>query len=265
MHPALNGRIRGNRRLGLAAMLLLPLLLLACDDESVDDELIRSSPTPDGQEVEAASGQDPTATATSPPEPTATPNADGVYIVPCGDIHVPLDKLHRLEEDCEPEGLVPLTETYAYGPQSVVEQVLPDLLRLLEAAQVAGHRIVVVSSYRSFETQRDAFQYHVDTYGLDQASRVSARAGHSEHQLGTTVDFSSAAVGYELVEAFGSTPEGRWLAEHAHEHGFVLSYPEGLEEVTGYAYEPWHFRWVGRELAAEVRESGLTLGQFLLR
>ena len=257
-------------RLLIPATLLLALLLVACEGQpGVIDELVARSPTPDDPAAEAASSEDPSpvaATATpSPAPPTATPNADGVYIVPCGDIHVPLDKLHRLEEDCAPEGLVAISEAYAHGLQEVVEETLPDLLALLEAAAAEGHRLAVVSSYRSFETQRNTYQYHVDTLGQEEASRVSARAGHSEHQLGTTVDFSSAAVAYELVEAFGGTPEGRWLADHAHEYGFVLSYPEGMEEVTGYVYEPWHFRWVGREMAAEVRASGLTLGQFLLR
>lgn len=261
----------GTKPLFLVVALLLPLALVACGDDGdgVDDELVRRSPaagetppgttsTPPGQAVAAS-------TATTTPAPTATPNADGVYIVACHDFHVPLDKVHRLDEDCAPNALVSVPDEYSYGAQEVVEGVLPDLLALLEAASEAGHLVAVVSSYRSYETQRNTFEYHVNEYGLDQALRVSARPGHSEHQLGTTVDFSSTAVGYELVEAFGITPEGLWLAQHAHEYGFILSYPEGKEVVTGYAYEPWHFRWVGRELAAEVRASGLTLGQFLLR
>jgi D-alanyl-D-alanine carboxypeptidase len=259
------------------ALLLLPALLAACGEgrQEVESTVVARSPVPGEQTpapmasteasdpdgaVVAASSADPV-----PVSPTPTPNADGVYIVACGDIHVPLDKLHRLEEDCEPAGLVELSGDYAFDQQRVTEAVLPDLLALLGAAAAEGHRLAVVSSYRSFETQRNTYQYHVDTYGPEQASRVSARPGHSEHQLGTTVDFSSASVGHELVEAFGATPEGRWLADHAHDYGFILSYPEGMEDVTGYSYEPWHFRWVGRETAAEVRASGLTLGQFLLR
>ncbi len=265
-------RTLGTKSLLFVAVLWLPLAAVACGDggERVDEELVRRSPaageTPPGTTPTAA-GQAVAAStaAATPAPPTATPNADGVYIVACHDYYVPLDKVHRLEEDCAPNALVSLPDEYAYGPQEVVEGILPDLLALLEAASEAGHLVAVVSSYRSYETQRNTFEYHVNEYGLDQALRVSARPGHSEHQLGTTVDFSSTAVSYELVEAFGSTPEGRWLAEHAHEYGFILSYPEGKEVVTGYAYEPWHFRWVGRELAAEVRASGLTLGQFLLR
>ena len=263
----------------LALALLLGFALAACGDGngSVDDELVRRSPaagespgaasTAVPPEEATAAGAATTASSTSatPAPPTATPNADGVYILPCGDFLVPLDKVHRLDESCEPEALVPIPEAYAYGPQEVVEAILPDLLALLEAASEAGHVVAVVSSYRSYETQRNTFEYHVNEFGLQEAVRVSARPGHSEHQLGTTVDFSSTAVGYELVEEFGGTPEGRWLAENAHEYGFILSYPEGKEVVTGYVYEPWHFRWVGREVAAEVRASGLTLGQFLLR
>ncbi len=257
-------------RLIALPVLLLPLLLIACgNDAAVEGVLVARSPTPgeagaEASPADAASSPTPTPTPSPTPE-TATPNADGVFIVPCGDIEAPLDKLHRLEADCEPAGLVAIPEAYAHGLQRVTGATLPDLLALLEAASAERRRLAVVSSYRSFETQRATFQYHVDELGLEQASRVSARPGHSEHQLGTTVDFSSGAVGFELVEAFGETPEGRWLAEHAHEFGFIMSYPQGQEQVTGYSYEPWHFRWVGRELAAQARASGLTLGQFLLR
>ncbi len=258
-----------SRPLALAAFLLPLVLVVACgDDQDVDDRLVpRASERGDtrGEETAVVSATAAGAPTPSPAPPTATPNAEGIYVVPCGDIHVPLDKLHRLVDGCEPDNLAAVPGAYADGLQQVIEPVLPDLLAMLEAAAAEGHRLVVVSSYRSYETQRNTFQYHVDTYGLQEASRVSARAGHSEHQLGTTVDFSSAAVGYALAEAFGSTPEGRWLAGRAHEFGFVLSYPDRLEEVTGYVYEPWHFRWVGRELAAEVRARGLTIGEFLLR
>ena len=257
--------------LAVTLALLLPLALVACGDGNgdVDDELVRRSPvageSPAATSTAVPPGEAAATVASTPAPPTATPNADGVYIVACGDFLVPLDKVHRLDGNCEPDSLVPIPDAYAYGSQEVVEAILPDLLAMLEAASEAGHLLAIVSSYRSYETQRNTFEYHVNEYGLQEALRVSARPGHSEHQLGTTVDFSSTAVGYELVEEFGNTPEGRWLAENAHEYGFILSYPAGKEAVTGYAYEPWHYRWVGRDLAAEVRASGLTLGQFLLR
>lgn len=244
-----------------AASLALLLLAACAGEEGATSELI---PPP------SATATTPATTATPEPAtataaPTATPDGDGVFVVACGDPLVPLDKRHRLEADCAPADLRPVPEAFAWGPQSVVAAALGPLVEMLENAAAAGHRIVVLSAYRSYEVQQGAFRSHVESLGLEQAERVSARPGHSEHQLGTTVDFASAAVGYQLVQAFGDTPEGRWLAERAHEYGFALSYPRGAEAVTGYQYEPWHFRWLGRETAAELRASGLTITEFLRR
>ena len=100
--------------------------------------------------------------------------------------------------------------------------------------------------------------------GEEEAARVSAKPGHSEHQLGTTIDFTTPRVDYDLVESFGATPEGQWLAQNAGRFGFVMSYPQDKEQVTGYAYEPWHFRYVGVDVAAAVAESRLTLYEYLL-
>lgn len=253
----------GRTRAAWLAGALALILLAACSgDDGASSELI---PLETAAAPSAAATPSPGATTATAAAATPLPDDGTVIVVACGDPLVPLDKRHRLEDDCVPGDLRPVPDAYAWGPQSVVGDALGPLTELLAAAADAGHRIVVVSAYRDYETQRGAFRYHVDAFGLEEAERVSARPGHSEHQLGTTVDFSSAAVGHELVEAFGETPEGRWLAERAHEYGFVLSYPRGAEAVTGYRYEPWHFRWVGRGQAAAARASGLTLTEFLRR
>jgi LAS superfamily LD-carboxypeptidase LdcB len=103
----------------------------------------------------------------------------------------------------------------------------------------------------------------MDTLGEDEARRVSAEPGHSEHQLGTTVDLTSADVGYGLVESFASAPAGEWLLANSHQYGFALSYPAGQEHVTGYAHEPWHYRYIGLDAADEWKASGLTLIEYL--
>lgn len=244
-----------------AASLALLLLAACASEEGATTELIPPPSATAPPSAVTATPEPGTATAA----PTAMPDGDGVFVVACGDPLVPLDKRHRLEADCTPADLRPVPETFAWGPQSVVAAALGPLVEMLEDAAAAGHRIVVLSAYRSYEVQQGAFRSHVERLGLEQAERVSARPGHSEHQLGTTVDFASAAVGYQLVQAFGDTPEGRWLTERAHEYGFALSYPRGAEAVTGYQYEPWHFRWLGRETAAELRASGLTITEFLRR
>jgi D-alanyl-D-alanine carboxypeptidase len=158
---------------------------------------------------------------------------------------------------------VPARAAYT-SSQRLEPRALAAFLAMADAAGEAGHQLVVRSSYRSYEEQEITFESHVLRRGLERASQVSARPGHSEHQLGTTADITNADVGYRLTREFGETGAGRWLAEHAWQYGFVLSYAEGAEAVTGYAYEPWHWRWVGVEAAAAVRESGLTLHEWLL-
>ncbi len=107
------------------------------------------------------------------------------------------------------------------------------------------------------------FNYKVEQHGLDHARRFSAEPGRSQHQLGTTFDISSARLGWRLDQSMGDSPEGRWLAQRATEFGFALSYPRDSESITGYAYEPWHFRFIGHQAADELAGSGLILEQYL--
>jgi len=119
------------------------------------------------------------------------------------------------------------------------------------------------SAYRSFRTQCLTFNYKVDQYGLEHAAQFSARPGRSEHQLGTAIDITSASLGWRLTQSMGDSPEGVWLVQNAYRFGFGLSYPPGYEHLTGYAYEPWHWRYIGRDAAVEMAASGLTLIEYL--
>jgi D-alanyl-D-alanine carboxypeptidase len=132
------------------------------------------------------------------------------------------------------------------------------------AKREAGLTLGIRSAFRSFETQCFTFNYMVETLGYDHASQYSARPGRSEHQLGTAVDVTAASVGWELTQDLATKKEGVWLASNAHRFGFALSYPEGYERLTGYGYEPWHFRYIGREAASEMAASGLTMIEYLL-
>lgn len=145
------------------------------------------------------------------------------------------------------------------------EEAARHLGGLFEDAEGAGVYLEVVSAYRSFDYQRQTFDHWVVTDGYDLAIRTSARAGHSEHQLGAAVDLRTR--GGEMawdVDDWGGTPEGAWVNDNAWRFGFVLSYPPGKEDVTCYAYEPWHYRYVGTELAEAVRSSGFSLREYLL-
>jgi D-alanyl-D-alanine carboxypeptidase len=136
--------------------------------------------------------------------------------------------------------------------------------------EAAGLQPQVISGYRSYAAQAIAWAKWNESHP-DTAAIVSAPPGHSEHQLGTTVDFGSPElpeiVGEEDIQFhtyFYKTSEGEWLLEHAHEYGFTLSYSREAFELTGLYYEPWHYRYVGRELATHLHDAGTTLTAYLL-
>jgi D-alanyl-D-alanine carboxypeptidase len=115
----------------------------------------------------------------------------------------------------------------------------------------SGAQLTVVSPYRSYNTQVSTYAGWVSRLGQAQADRQSARPGFSEHQTGLAVDIDTA-----VSEAFGQTPAGIWLAQNSWKYGFVVRYQQGQEAITGYEYEPWHFRYVGIPLATELKNDG---------
>jgi D-alanyl-D-alanine carboxypeptidase len=156
-----------------------------------------------------------------------------------------VDKNHALPADAVPEDLVELDRyadvlTLNRSGLSLRAALIPDLLAMVEAARQDGILLPISSTYRSYEYQAGLFERHVENLGEEQAARVSARPGTSQHQLGAALDFGS------ITLEFADTAAGEWLAAHAGDYGFSMSYPDGYEELTGYSYEPWHFRWIGR-------------------
>lgn len=125
--------------------------------------------------------------------------------------------------------------------------------RMAEAAEVDGVNLVAVSGYRSSAHQGSLYDSYVAQYGQATADTIAARPGYSEHQLGLAMDVANADGACALQDCFDETPVGAWVAEYAGEYGFIIRYPEGEEAVTGYAYEPWHLRYVGTDLAEEMQ------------
>ncbi|MET1036101.1 MAG: D-alanyl-D-alanine carboxypeptidase family protein, partial [Arthrobacter sp.] len=123
---------------------------------------------------------------------------------------------------------------------------------MVKAAARDGVRLRTLSGYRSYATQASLFAHYQRLYGTAYASRISARPGTSEHQTGLAVDYGAANGQCRLLACFGSTREGKWLAANAARHGFILRYPRGSETVTGYSYEPWHYRFVGAVTAGAM-------------
>ena len=177
-----------------------------------------------------------------------------------------LDPIFKLDESYVPPDLAPLAELGLPGDYQVRRLLLGDLRTLLTDAETSGLAFAVQSAYRSYSYQARTFDYWVTQQGAEQALLTSARAGHSEHQLGTALDFRSAngPPAWDLSD-WAETPEGAWLRDNAWRYGFVMSYPAGLSDITCYDYEPWHYRYIGRDAAAELYESGLTLREWLWR
>lgn len=162
-------------------------------------------------------------------------------------------KVYFLNENYIPSKLADIEEKYLAETASNYQlhaDVYPHLKRLLDAAARDGVNIKIASAFRSFDTQSSLKSAYKVTYGSG-ANTFSADQGYSEHQLGTTVDFSAGETG--ILSTFVSTDEYEWLKDNAHNYGFVLSYPE---DNTYYKFEPWHWRYVGRELASRLHDEG---------
>ena len=164
-------------------------------------------------------------------------------------------KVYFLNEHYVPESLTAIASEYVLSDrvQRVHTQVLPFLRDMLAAMERDGLSPRVISAYRSYGYQAALKQHHQVTYGTTRANEFVADQGYSEHQLGTAVDLVNTAIGTDML-AFDTTPEYQWLVEHAHRYGFTLSYPEGN---SFYAFEPWHWRFVGVALATRLHEEGM--------
>jgi zinc D-Ala-D-Ala carboxypeptidase len=182
----------------------------------------------------------------------------------CDDLGVLVDRSHSLPPDYVPKDLVALRDygISTLGSELLRREAAEHLGLLVQDAAADGEKLAVASAYRSYEEQERSYQSLTGVLGAE-AGRLSAMQGHSHHQLGTAVDFTNAAVGYKLGVPFARTSAYRWLGHHAREYGFVLAYPRGEEERTGYRWEPWHYRYVGVEYAKRIEKRDQSLQEFL--
>jgi zinc D-Ala-D-Ala carboxypeptidase len=239
--------------------------------------------------------------AASPSAPKPTPSATAVTLTPSAptgtpfplptadpqmlscdqrkpasdDLLVVITRAFGISSEYTPKGLVRLDKylpyTTVYSPQVRVRQVMvAPLVKMIKDMRAAGLKPVVRSAYRGYYDQVATYE-RWQQEKPDRAGMISALPGHSEHQLGLALDFSSPELP-DLVgdptavfnSAFIETSEGKWLAMNAHQYGFTMSYPLEAQVWTGLAYEPWHYRYVGVELATYLHASGQFLTQFLM-
>jgi len=247
-----------------------------------------SAPPDTGAAEPEVSVTEVSATEVSVTEPPAAPAAELAPLPVCayGSEPAPhagalewrltlLDTTFRLSSDYVPEDLVNVQAALAVAAPGAQLAAAGHELRaeaanalsaMFAAAEAAGVQLAVQSAYRSYAYQASTFDYWVELQGHQAALRTSARAGHSEHQLGTAVDLRSRGgpAAWDLDD-WALTPEGAWAGSNAHAFGFVMSYPAGAEAISCYDYEPWHFRYVGAELAAAIHAAGEVPREFLWR
>jgi zinc D-Ala-D-Ala carboxypeptidase len=224
--------------------------------------LARSSPTPSVSPAVAPSPSSGVTVAT-PPECTKG-NTLAEDPRPSDWGRTLLDTEFRLRASYVPPELVAVTQAgFAQAGGLLIRSIVIDDLRALRrAAKKAGNPVDILAAYRSFAQQQDLFERRRENLGLREAERKTARAGHSEHQLGTALDFKTEGAG-DVSANWESSPAGSWMIENAWRYGFIQSYPRGESALTCYDNEPWHYRYFGVDQAAAIHASGLTVRQYL--
>ncbi|MBK0420647.1 M15 family metallopeptidase [Leucobacter sp. CSA2] len=252
---------RAGKALAAATLVGLALGLSGCAPEPEPE------PKPTPAETTTPTAPAPT-TAKPTPKPT-TPPAPPAFdkqarsIDDPASIWVVTDKLRPLApKEYEPADLRMPQGFVNTNGQPLRDEAATAVEGFLGAAAQNGLNVQIISAYRPYGMQVELYNSYIARDGQAAADTYSARPGFSEHQTGLVVDLDDGS-GCALSECFGGTAAGKWLAEHAAEHGFIIRYPQGKQEVTGFIPEPWHFRYVGKELAAEMKRTGVvTLEEF---
>jgi D-alanyl-D-alanine carboxypeptidase len=213
------------------------------EEAEVDDEALdatqESTETPQDHETDTA----------EEPTPPDVDSPDSLTVI--------VNKLRPLPEDYVPDDLVQLPSEFGDGTQELRAEAADATKDLFEAAADDGVDLTVVSAYRSYTYQQELYDNYVAQYGVEATNDMSALPGHSEHQTGLALDVDTPDGEHTLQQSFGDTEAGQWLAEHAHEYGFIIRYPQDGQAITGFGYEPWHLRYFGEHAQIIMDGSGL--------
>ena len=170
-----------------------------------------------------------------------------------------VNKNNKLTSDYIPEDLDIIDVKYSCKDKYLRKEARINFEKMAKDAKEKGFNIVAVSTYRSYEYQEKLYNNYVVGKGLYYADMASARAGHSEHQTGLALDIANESLDYDNFE---STKEFDWMKKNAYKYGFILRYPKGKFHITGFKYEPWHYRYVGIDIATYIYNNSLTLEEY---
>lgn len=177
-------------------------------------------------------------------------------------IDILVNKYNYLKSDYIPNNLVEINREYSNGSKVLVDVAAKAFEKMAEDAKNLGYTIRAVSTYRSYEYQNGLYTNYSKKDGIEKADTYSARAGYSEHQTGLAVDVDNEKINYTK---FSKTEEYKWLINNSYKYGFILRYPENREDITGYSYENWHYRYVGNDAAKYIYNNGITYDEYIAK
>ncbi len=170
-----------------------------------------------------------------------------------------VNKFNYLDENYAPDDIVKVSMQFAYGDNEIKKEVYEKFRSMYNDAKKEGLYLIITSSYRDYNFQKELWDSYANQKGDEWADSVSARAGYSEHQTGYTLDI----VTYKAnMSSFEKTDEFKWLQDNAYKYGFILRYPKDKEDITGYSYESWHYRYVGKDVATKIKKLGITFDEY---
>lgn len=189
-----------------------------------------------------------------------TPYEDTIKAINLNTNAILVNKYYYLDEDYVPDNLEKISSRYALSGMKLVSEAKDAFEDMARDASKEDLTIVAMSTYRSYSYQVNLYNRYKRADGIEKADSYSGRPGHSEHQTGLAVDVYNADEDYTNFE---NTDEFKWMKKHAHEYGFILRFPKSKEHETGYIYESWHYRYVGKEIAKYIKENNITLEEYI--
>ncbi len=172
------------------------------------------------------------------------------------------NKYYFLGDDYVPKDLVTINNNYSSGDKKMTKDAAKAFEEMARDAKKAGYNVRAVSTYRSYSYQQNLYNNYAKSDGKEKADTYSARPGYSEHQTGLAVDVDNTKVSYTK---FGTTKEFGWMKDNCYKYGFILRYTKETEFITGYMNEPWHYRYVGKDIAKYIYEHPMTYEEYYVR
>ena len=239
----------------LLSVLLIPLILLFAASTYLTFFSDRDAEPEEELPAETAAAETPEAEIE--PTPTPEPTYDPALFTDTDSLLVVANKKHKLPDGYVPADLVTpdIAQTAAC---TMREPAAKAIAEMADAAEAEGVYLMISSAYRGEDYQRALYDNYSASYGSETADTISSRPGYSDHQTGLAADFvegDGSLNGINFNQSFETTKSGEWLRDHAHEYGFIMRYPKDKQDITGYAYEPWHFRYIGVDYATQIYET----------